>query len=301
MISPALIATALLGGAPLVSGRPQATSQDLNQLQSIYNSVVAINPVLPVGSSPSNPDGQTDSPSTSWIGHLIDAPVLTTSTGTDPVDLHSSVAQLGTDQFQTSQLPPGLLAAYENPAAQPEIDQAATYLFASGDSNTVQGPSDIVPAANSQFVAQTLESPPNLEAPPILEAPIEVTKAVQASFRAILTDQCFFGIYVVSADDMNFELKKCGDSKDLNYLAQKLTAYKPCLGILKKKSQQGQMLSVLYYEKETDDVKLLKDGRGEFEADLHQATKYDVDRRNANDWATLTKTLSLSVQQNPPT
>lgn len=297
MIYLALIATALLGGAPLVFGRPQATSQDSDQLQSIYNSIVAINPVLPVGPSPSHPDGQTDSPSTSGTENLIDTPAMTTSTGTDPIDLHSSIGQLGTDQSQTSQFLPGL-AAYKIPAAQLEIDQAATgqpatgqpatYLFASDDSTTVQGPSDIVPAANPQFVAQYLE------APPVSNAPLGVTEGVENSFHGILTDQCTFGIYVVSADVMNYELKLCGTSKDLNFLSEKMIMYQPCLGILKK-SQKSQMLSVLYYDKESDNVKLLKDGRGDFEAELHEATHYTVDRRNAYDQANLMKTLNLSV------
>lgn len=264
----ALTAAALLGTGPWVFGRPQATSPDLNQLQSLYNSIVAVNPISTVRSSPSIPDVQVDSSSIISTGSSIDASLLTPSIGSDPIGLNS---------------PTGLLTAFKTPAGPLEIDQVANdqptnYQLTIGDSNTLPAPSD------------GIDSP--VEVPSVSDAPLYVSPAVKTSFQGLKASKYLFGIYGVSADKIEFQIKQCGNSQNPTYFAEKITTFQPCLAVWIT-TQNKKMISILYYEAGSDDVNLLLNARGDFEADLHATTHYQIERKDAHDVATLRKILRL--------
>lgn len=297
----ALIAAVLLSAEPLVHGRPQGTPGDVDKLQSLHSSMVAINPVPSVGSSPSIPVGQTDGSSIISSGNYFDTPGLPSSVETDQIDLH-----LPTDQFQTTQFPAEFFTAYKTPASQPAIDQStslpagqieinrdstnqpATYQLAPGDSNMVRGPSDILPAASLEIS----QAKPSEDPFPISAAPLEVTQEVANSFTSIMTEACFFGIYGVSADKSSFQVIECGHSNDPADFSKQILLDAPCLGVRGTRNR-GQMLSILYFEQESDDFKLLRDGRGDFEATFRANTHYTVVRRTAQDETTFRKILSV--------
>ncbi|MCJ1427850.1 hypothetical protein MMC29_005756 [Sticta canariensis] len=299
-----LIIAAFVAVEPLVFGRPQ----------------VAINPVPSVGSSPTNPDRQTDSSLTSSTGNYFDAPVLilrpvstgnhfdhsvlTTSIGTDPIHLQSSTDQLENGQSQTNRFLTDLLTAYKTPAGQPpidqsasnpflidqpEIDRVATYQLASGVSDSVSGLSDIPSVVPSQL---SLYDEQGFEPPPVNEPPIGVTEEVTASFKSLTTKKCSFAIYGVSDNKVFLELKQCGDSKKAVDFSEQVVAHEPCLGV-RRTRRKGHILSVLYYETESRDFKLLQYGRPDFEAGLRAETHYAISQETAQSKAILRQILGL--------
>ena len=281
---------------------------------------MAINPVSPVGSSPTDQDRQTDSSLTSSTGNYFDAPlltlptvstgnhvdlpILTTSIGTDPIHLQSSTDQLDTDKYQPNRYQTHLLTAYKTPAGQPptdqpasspfsidqpEIDQGSTYQLASGVSDSVSGPSDIpsvVPSKISVYIEE------DTDPPPVNESPIGVTQQVTASFKSLTTKKCSYAIYGVSDDKIFLELKLCGVSKKAVDFSEQVVAYEPCLGV-RRSRQKGHMLSVLYYETESHDFELLQYGRPDFEASLRAETHYAITQETAQSGAILRQILGL--------
>lgn len=281
---------------------------------------MAINPVPPVRSLPTNPDRQTDSSLTSSTGNYFDAPlltlatvstgnnvdlsILTTSIETDPIHLQSSTDQLETDQSQNNQFPTDLLTAYKTPAGQPpidqpasspfstdqpEIDQVATNQLASGVSDSVSGPSDIpsvVPSKISVYIED------DTDPGPVNESPIGVTQEVIASFKSLTTEKCSFVIYGVSDDKISLELKQCGDSKNAVDFSEQVVANEPCIGV-RRTRQKGHMLSVLYYETKSNDFERLQYGRPDFEASLRAETHYAISQETAKSRAILRRILGL--------
>ncbi|MCJ1464446.1 hypothetical protein MMC07_003059 [Pseudocyphellaria aurata] len=245
-------------------------------------------------------------------------PVLMSSTGNDLIDLHSSTdqpengqfqpnqfqsnqfqpSQFQPSQFQPSQLLTGQLTAYKTPqsaidqiiADQPAIDQTT-----SGDDITDRIPPDMVPTADLQLAEY-------IDIPPVSQAPLGVTRYVIKSFSSISAGRCAFGIYVVADDKMNFHIQKCGKSNELPNLPKLMSDLTPCLAVLKAK-EKGQFLSILYYEAdsdvETDKISLLREGRGDFEAELHQATHSTIIRKDARNRATLLDALGVTPAKKP--
>lgn len=306
----AFISTALLGAGPLVSGRPQGASAGMNQLQSLYDSMVATNPVLPARPSSPIPDGQTYSDPITLTGKYFDSPVSIASVGTDPIGLHLSTGQLGTDQSQTSQLPTDLLTAYKSPAGPPAIDQSAflplqtgqleieqdttyqpaTYHFTSGGSNTPPDPSHI---AFTRPVGHSQDNEPAVEIPPVSDPPLEVTQAITTSFKNLMANKCSFGIYGVAPSNIDFEVKGCGDSTDLASFSEQILINAPCLGV-RRMRRKGQTFSILYYEGDDNEIALLKYSRPDFEATLRQTTNSKISQKTAKDKTTLLQILGLS-------
>lgn len=250
--------------------------------------IVATSPDPALGSTLSILDGQPQSAPILSTGNPNDASVLVSSAGNDLIGLHSSTDQLITGQFQPSQFLTGQLTAYKIP--QPAIDQLATNQPAndqtiSADGNTVQIFSDTVRTADRELGEY-------LDVPPISEPSLVVTPYIKSSFSSIRAARCFFGIYGVSNNQMNFQMKKCGGSNDLPNLPQMMSTLTPCLGVLKA-SEEGQILSILYNEHKSENFDLLQDSRGDFEAELHQATKFKVIRKDAHDRATLLTALGV--------
>lgn len=302
----ALIAAVLLTAEPLVFGRPQGTPGDVDKLQSLYNSMVAINPVPPAGFSPSIPVGPTDGSSIISSGNYFETPGLPSSVETDQIGLHLPTDQFQTTQFPTTQSPADFFTAYKTPASQPAIDQStslpagqleinrdatnqpATYQLVPGDSNMVRGPSDIFPAASLEIS----QSKPSEDPFPVSAAPLEVTQEIKNSFGYIMTEACSFGIYGVSADKISFQVIECGDSTDPAYFSKRILLNTPCLGV-RGTRKKGQMLSILYYEEVSDNMKLLRDARPDFEATFRATTHYTVVQKVAKDETTFQKILSV--------
>lgn len=276
----------------------------------------------PVDSSPTNPDGQTDSSLTSSAGNHFDDPVLnlptvssgnnvdlsilTSSIGTDPIHLQSSTDQPATDLSQTNQFLTDLLTAYKSPAGQPPIDQPASspffidhpetgrdanYQLASGVSDSVSGPSDI-PSLLPQQLSLYFESQ-YLDPPPANEPPIGLTPKVIATFKSLTNQKCYFAIYGVSDNRIFFELKVCGVSKKAVDFSDHVVAHQPCIGV-RRSREKGHLLSVLYYESDKSrDFGLLQYGRPDFEASLRAETHYAITQETALGRANLRQILGL--------
>ncbi|MCJ1268573.1 hypothetical protein MMC22_008461 [Lobaria immixta] len=297
----ALIAAVLLTAEPLVFGRPQGTLGDVDKLQSLYNSMVAVDPVPPAGYSPSIPVGQTDGSSIISSGNYFETPGLPSSVETDQIGLHLPTDQFQTTQFPTTQSPAEFFTAYKTPSSQPAIDRSnslpagqleinrdATNQLAPGDSDMVRGPSDIFPAAS----LEVSQSKPSEDPFPVSAPPLEVTQEIVTSFGYIMTEACSFGIYGVSADKISFQVIECGHSTDPADFSKHILLNTPCLGV-RGTRKKGQMLSILYYEEESDNMKLLRDARPDFEATFRATTHYTVVQKVAKDATTFQKILSV--------